>query len=106
MALAESNGIAPNTVYARLQRGWDLERAISEPPKKLRQLEKLSRNEEGSLVTAKPKGRIRSLRLDRDLDEKVDEAIASSGLTMADWFSDFVREHLNSKSSRKERKAS
>jgi hypothetical protein len=94
MAIASSNGIAPNTVYARLKNGWDLHRAITEPPRKLPQLAKLSRNEEGSLVTDKPKGKKRSFSFDADLDPLVDEMIAASGMTFTDWLNQMVREKL------------
>ncbi|OKH10820.1 hypothetical protein NIES593_22685 [Hydrococcus rivularis NIES-593] len=97
MAIAHENGIHTNTVYARLKNGWELTKAITEPPKKLPQLAKLKRNEEGSLIAEQPKGRLRSLRLDQDLDDAVDKAIAESGLTMADWFSEIVRKNISSK---------
>lgn len=31
---AEQNGIPPGTLNTRLQRGWDKERAINEPPRR------------------------------------------------------------------------
>jgi hypothetical protein len=94
LEIAREHGIAVPTVYARLKNGWELERAITEPPKQLSQFSKLERNAEGCLVADKPRGKIRSIKLDQDLDELADQAIAVSGLTMGEWFSNLVREYL------------
>jgi hypothetical protein len=78
IAIAEKNGILTNTLYARLNRGWDIEKAISTPPKKQPHLAKMKRNEEGEIVTDREKGKARGVRFPKEKDDLIDEAIANS----------------------------
>jgi hypothetical protein len=98
LAIAESHGIAYNTVYTRMQRGWDKHRAITESPKTSpAQTLGLERNAEGSIISDNPKGKQRSIRLPAEWDEKADQAIAQSGLTQSEWVAGVIVEHLQKK---------
>jgi hypothetical protein len=92
-AIAESNGIAISTVYARLRQGWDKGRAISEPPKKLK-LSQMSRNEWGEIQSDRRRGKGRTIYLPEDLDEKLDRAIAISGKSQSAYIAELVERCL------------
>lgn len=92
LAIAHNHGLATNTVYARLSRGWDLKKAITEPPKS--SPPPLERNEEGSLISDAPKGKQRSIRLPVEWDEVADRAIAESGLTQSEWVANAIVNYL------------
>lgn len=107
MAIAEKNGILPNTLYARLNRGWDIEKAITTPPRKQPHLSKMKRNEEGEIVTDHEKGKARGVRFPKEKDDLIDEAIANSGMTQSDFIAVATLEYINTKkkktSSRKQK---
>lgn len=99
LAIAHSHGLATNTVYARLSRGWDLEKAITEPPKS--SPPPLERNEEGSLISDAPKGKQRSIRLPAEWDEVADKAIAESGLSQSEWVANAIVNYLKKQKNRR-----
>lgn len=92
-AIAESNGIALSTVYARLQNGWDKDRALSQPPKKLK-VSGMKRNECGEIQSERRRGKGRTIYLPEDLDEKLDRAIAISGKSQSSYIADLVEQCL------------
>ena len=99
MAIAEKNGISRSTLYARLRQDWDIDRAISEPPKSRPQLNKLERNVDGELVTTKEKkGKSRTIRFPESKDDLLDEAIAESGMNQVDFIVKATLEYINNKS--------
>lgn len=98
MAIADKNGISRSTLYARLNSGWEIEKAISQPPKPRPQLNKLERNDDGELITAnEKKGRSRSIRFPESKDDLVDEAIANSGMNQVDFIVNATLEYINTK---------
>lgn len=80
---AIANGIPAPTFYYRISHGWDVERAKTEKPRTVKNIKE--RTETGEY---KPSdlGKIRQVRFTADLDEKIDNAIAKSGLTTVDFF--------------------
>lgn len=92
---AIENGISLKTVYARLSRGWSEERAVSEIPLKTT-CHSLPRSKDGSLAPSKiPKGKQRSIRLYKNMDEDIDKAIAESGLSQSDFVSMAMEEYYH-----------
>ena len=85
-AIATENGVPHSTVYARLKRGWDLEKAVTEKP---RAFSYYGRDEHGSNI-GKGLGKSRSIRFDQELDEAIDAAIAESGKTQSEFLADLV----------------
>ena len=96
-AIAGSNGIALSTVYARLRQGWDKERAITEPPKKLK-LSQMKRNEWGEIQSDRKRGKARTIYMPEELDAKLDRAIANSGKSQSVYIADLVEAFLQKKS--------
>ena len=92
-AIAAGNGIALSTVYARLQNGWDKERALSVPPKKLK-VSEMKRNACGEIQSDRKRGKARTIYFPEDLDEKLDQAIAISGKSQSSYIADLVEQCL------------
>ena len=88
-AIAEQNGIAISTVYARLRSGWDKKRAITEKPQKV-PFSGMERDENGEMIGENPKGKTRAFALPRDLDSLLDSAIADSGKSQSEFVSDLL----------------
>ena len=82
MAIADKNGIPRTTLYNRIRAGWDIDRAISEPSKKIKGKKK--RNEEGFFVDT-GKGKPRGFTVREEWERALDQAIADSGLTQSEW---------------------
>ena len=91
--IALGNGIALSTVYARLRQGWDKERAISEPPRKLK-ISEMKRNEWGEFQSDRKRGKARTIYMPEELDQKLDRAIATSGKSQSAYIADLVEAHL------------
>jgi hypothetical protein len=89
VAIAEKNGIPLTTVYKRLQRGWDVEEAITKPPKE----RKLKHDEEGQF-TGIGKGKPRSFTLPIEWDEIFDLEVKESNQTQSEWISEAVINQL------------
>ena len=89
MAIAEKNGIPKTTVYKRVQAGWDLEKAISKPPRK----SKRKRDSEGNFIgigKAKP----RSFTLPNEWDEKLELALSNTDLTQSEFVAKVIIKEL------------
>ncbi len=99
---AIANGLALQTVYSRLKRGWEVDRAVSEKPRDTI-AHHLERSPTGELLPQDKKGKQRAFRLPSLMDGEVDQAIASSGLSPTKWYTLAIKEYLV-KSSRDRRK--
>ena len=82
-------GISNQTLYNRVNRGWDLEAAATTPPDHKK--ESLRRN---SRFYGVPRGKVRTVRMPLELEEVLNEAIASSGLTEMDFLTEIVASYL------------
>lgn len=98
-AIADSHNIPRVTVYKRLQRGWDLERAITTPPKSEPRQERSDGRFSGD-----EKGKPRSIRLPKEWDEELDQAIAESGMSQSDWIAEVIVNKLKRNASRRKNK--
>ncbi len=90
MAIAEKNGIPRTTLYNRMRSGWDIEEAITKPPRQRSNIRE--RDEEGNFVAAGDvnKGKRRSFALPSNWDEVLDKEIAASGLIQAEYLEKLV----------------
>ena len=94
VAIAEKNGVPLSTVYARLRREWDIQRAITQPPKASPQLK---RDKEGEFSTEEEKGKPRGVRFPKSKDDLIDKAIADSGMTQSDFIVFATMNYIESK---------
>lgn len=94
VAIAEKNGVPLSTVYARLRRKWDTQRAITQPPKHSPQLK---RDEEGEFTTEEEKGKPRGVRFPKSKDDLIDKAIAESRMTQSDFIAFATMSYIKSK---------
>jgi hypothetical protein len=95
---AIDNGISLQTVYCRLERGWDLERAVTEDPRKNRTPIAAaidSRDEEGNLKSVgRPKGKLISFTPYRDMEDILNQAIEESGKSRSVFIADAMEEYI------------
>lgn len=90
MAIAENNNIPRTTLYNRIRAGWDIDRAISEPPRKA---VKIERDEQGTFVGVN-KAKPRFFSLPVELDEKLKKIIEKSGKTPSVWLEEEMTKKL------------
>jgi hypothetical protein len=92
LAIAEKNGIPKVTVYKRLDRGWDVEEAISKPTRKPKNV----RREDGLFVNA-GRGERRYFSLPVQWENDFKQAIANSELSESEWIEQTIIDKLKSK---------
>ncbi len=94
MAIAEANSIPKTTVYNRVRAGWDIEEAITKPPRQRSNVKE--RGEEGSFIAAGGvgKGKKRSFALPSDWDEVLDKEIEASGMIQAEYLEKVILSKL------------
>lgn len=92
-AIAIKNNLSIPTVYARIARGWDRERAVSVPPT---QTLNLPRDDDGNLLpSSRPKSdRSYSFNIYSDLENTFENAVSESGMTRSDFVSNAIEYYL------------
>ena len=93
---AIDNGISVQTVYGRLQRGWDLEKAVTHKSTKVPLLtRKNSRTETGEFKSLnRPKSKNIGVTIYKDLEPILNEAVKESGKTKSEFIGDVIEEYL------------
>lgn len=91
LAIAEDNGIPKVTVYKRLERGWDVEKAIAKPTRKVGN----TKRKDGLFVDA-GRAKARFFSLPQEWDDKLTEAIANSGMSENEWLEKTIIDNLKS----------
>ena len=92
LAIAEKNGIPKVTVYKRLDRGWDVEKAITQPTRKAG-----NRKRKDGLFVDTGRAKARFFSLPQEWDDKLKVAIANSGMSENEWLEQTIIEKLKSK---------
>jgi hypothetical protein len=92
LAIAETNGIPKVTVYKRLDRGWDVEEAITKPTRKPGNVKR----KDGLFVDA-GRAKPRYFSLPVEWDEQLLDAIASSGMSESEWLEQTIINKLKTK---------
>ena len=95
LAIAEKNGIPKVTVYKRLERGWDVEKAITKPTRKPGNIKR----KDGLFVDA-GRGESRFFSLPVEWDEKLRIAIAEEGVSEKEWIEQTIIDKLKPKKKR------
>lgn len=93
-AIAEKNGIPLVTVYKRLQRGWDVEKAITKPTRSKGNQARDDRGEYQPKSETGKKGKIWSFAMPEEFDPMLSSAIADSELTQTDFLTEIVTKEL------------
>ena len=89
LAIAEKNEIPKVTVYKRLDRGWDIEKAITKPTRKPGN----TKREDGLFVDA-GRGARRYFSLPVEWENDFERAIANSELSESEWIEQLVIDRL------------
>ena len=92
-AIAEHNNIPVVTVYKRLDRGWDVEKAITKPTRKPRNIKR----KDGLFVNA-GRGKSRHFSVAVEWERDLDQAIADSGISESEWIEKIIIDRLKSES--------
>jgi hypothetical protein len=89
---AIENNIPIPTVYGRLERNWDLERAVTELPKNI---VKVVREPTGEIKASnRPKGDVFSVTLYKDLEPLFNQALEESGQSRSVFVADAIEQYL------------
>ncbi|WPF87340.1 hypothetical protein WEU38_11005 [Cyanobacterium aponinum AL20118] len=92
---AIANDVPIPTVYARLQRGWDLEKAVSSPPKKNARIMEAKRDEGWLVPSERPRLKHSySTNIPEDIEPLFNEALSESGLTRSEFIAHAIEEYL------------
>jgi hypothetical protein len=97
---AIENNIPIQTVYYRLNKNWDIEKAVTQKPK---QTIKRHRDKEGQIISERPKSHLYSFTFYDDKQELLDKAIEESGKTKSQFIADILEEYLIKWAKKKER---
>ena len=89
LAIAEKNGIPKVTVYKRLDRGWDVEKAITQPTRKPKNVKR----EDGVFVNA-GRGERRYFSLPVEWEKDFERAIANSEMSESELIEYIVIDYL------------
>jgi hypothetical protein len=94
---AIANGINLATVYKRIQRGWELERAVTEKAKPAPRHVFENKRIDGMLMAGdRPKGKKRGYAFYQDSEEELEKAIRESGLSTSEFTAYAVEQSLPS----------
>lgn len=89
LAIADKNGIPKVTIYKRLDRGWEVEKAITKPTRKVKNLKR-----EDGLFVDSGRGERRHFSLPVEWEDDLTKAIAESGLSEPEWVEQVVIDRL------------
>lgn len=92
LAIAEKNGIPKVTVYKRLDRGWEIEEAITKPTRKAGN----TKRKDGLFVDA-GRGETKYFSLPVEWDDKFKQAIANSQISEKEWIEQTIIDKLKAK---------
>ena len=87
---AIANNIPIQTVYWRIENNWDLEKAVTKQPRKI----KRNRDKEGQIISDRPKSHIYTFNFYDDKKELLEKAIEESGKTKSEFIADAMEKYL------------
>jgi hypothetical protein len=92
--LAIANGISIKTVYARIKRGWEVNKAVTVLPTKITSAH-TNKREEGWIVSGnRAKGSPITFTMYKDSEDLFNEAVNESGLSRSDFVANAVEQYL------------
>jgi hypothetical protein len=97
---ALENNLSLTTVYARISRGWDLEKAVTKTPSKI-YTENNKRIEGEIQKSDRPRSDLFSIRIYQDNEKLFQEAVKESGKSKSQFVADAVDYYLKNYVKRK-----
>jgi hypothetical protein len=92
---AIANNISVNTVYSRLERGWDLDKAVTTPPIRKTYIHEAKREDGWVVKSDRPRlKKSMSVSLYQDLEPLFNEALADSGLSCSEFIANAIEQYL------------
>ena len=92
---AIANNISIQTVYSRLERGWDLEKAVNTPPVRKTYIHEAKREDGWIVPSDRPRlKKTMGVNLYQDLEPLFNEALEESGLSRSDFVANAVEQYL------------
>lgn len=89
LVIAKQNGISTTTVYNRVNRGWNLEKAITIPTD-----HNLNSKREQSKLFSRKRGKTRITKLPAEWEEKYEQHLEDSGLTEIDFIAEIIGKYF------------
>ncbi len=92
---AIANGINIKTVYQRIKRGWEIDKAVTTPPSKTGTSAIYNKRVHGSITAGdRPKGSPITFTMYKDLEDLFNDALKESKLTRSDFVANAVEQYL------------
>ncbi|WP_373479261.1 hypothetical protein [Geminocystis sp.] len=92
---AIANNIALATVYSRLERGWDLDKAVTTPPIRKTYIHQAKREDGWVVSSDRPRlKKSMSVSLYEDLEPLFNKALADSGLSCSEFIANAIEQYL------------
>jgi hypothetical protein len=91
---AIANGLSLSTVYDRLNRGWDLDKAVNTPPTRKTYASSSERIDGSIKATDRPRGRTITFSTYKDIEPLLNDAIKESGKSKSQFIADAVEQYL------------
>ena len=92
--IAIANGLSLSTVYDRLNRGWDLDKAVNTPPTRKTYASSSERIDGSIKATDRPRGRTITFSTYKDIEPLLNDAIKESGKSKSQFIADAVEQYL------------
>lgn len=93
--LAIDNGLKVQTVYKRIQKGWDLYRACTQKARKPPSHLYTARRVEGMIQSERPRSKKITFNYYDDDASRLDKAIEESGLSASEFSAKAMEEYLD-----------
>jgi hypothetical protein len=95
--LAIANRISLKTVYHRIKRGWEIEKAVTTPPSNRGESSRKNGRVHGSIRAGdRPKGSPITFTMYQDSQDLFNEAVNKSGLSRSGFVANVVEQYLRS----------
>jgi hypothetical protein len=92
--LMEENKLSASTVYDRINRGWDVEKAVSTPPTRKTYASTENREEGVMIPSNRPRGKSITFSPYKDYENLLNDAIAESGKSRSEFIADALDHYL------------
>ena len=92
--LMEENGLSPSTVYDRINRGWDIEKAVTTLPTRKTYANTQNREEGVMIPSSRPRSKSITFSPYKDYENLLNDAIAESEKSRSEFIADALEHYL------------